>query len=300
MRISIHIVSALLAMLLIGCGGNVKTIEVFQKSTDSLTNDYITLADKIDEMCIETALATQMLNPDYQGPQTAHAKSVTEQTCGGAKESKKQLRNAAVVLDNYVKALAEVAGLDVKVFDDDLKNLAGAIKGLQSQTDKPVFDATEVTAAEALSKFVAQEMTSYLAKKEVSAAIKKNEDSFARLVAGMATHIGAVFPSQADIHKISNSNLAKTLYATGNANGLLLGERLPARVAADVFSKRTESYEEANKAAIKFKTAANQLNVANGELADKYETLSKDEQLDSLKALVERAKEVRDAVRAIK
>ncbi|MGE8174669.1 hypothetical protein [Pseudomonas fluorescens] len=300
MKPSIHALSAVFAISLVGCGGNVKTIEAFQKSTDSLTGDYVKLADKIDEMCIEDALKTQLLSPQYNGPNETHVLNVVEQTCGGAKAAKKQLRNAAVVLDSYVTALAQVAGLDVKVFDDDLKSLSEAVDGLKTRNDNRVFKESEVSAAQSLAKFVSQEMTSYLVKKEVSGAIKKNRDSFNNLVNAIALHIKTALPSQADANYATNSELAQALYETGNADGLLIGERLPARTAADIYNERAEASKKAKEAANKFDVAAKQLVKANDDLAVKYETLSKEEQLDSLKSLVKRAAEVRDAVRAVK
>lgn len=300
MRTSRYVCPILYGVLLVGCGGNVKTIESFQKSTDSLTNDYAILASKIEEMCLETAQATQILSPDYKGLNTIAAKNAIKQTCSDAREEKKQLINAAVVLDNYTVALAEVAGLDVKVFDDDLTKLSKAISGLQNQENEPVFNGSEVAAAEALAKFVAQELTSYRAKKEVIKTLNKNKDNYARLVMAMSMHIGTLFPSQASEHEKANNRLAEASYTVGNAPGLTVGERLPARQIGDVFEGRTLKYKEAEEVVKKFQTAANNLIKANYELADRYEHLSRDEQLDSLKSLVKRAKEVRDAVQAIK
>lgn len=299
MNSSIHAITVLIGALLVGCGGNVKTIESFQKSTDSLTNDYAVLASKIEAMCVETARATQMLSPNYKGPDTSHAKEALEATCSGAEEEKKQLINAAVVLDSYSTVLAKVAGLDVKIFDDDLAKLSVAISGLQNQQKKTVFNKSEVAAAEALAKFTAQELTAYLTKKEVVKALNDNRDSYSRLVTAMSTHIGTAFLGQARQHKDANNRLAEALYAAGNAPGATIGERLPARQAGDVFGSRTVKYQEATDAAEKFQKAASELIKANNDLAEKYAHLSKDEQLDSLTSLVKRAKEVRNAIQAI-
>jgi hypothetical protein len=299
MNSSIHAFTVLIGALLVGCGGNVKTIESFQKSTDSLTNDYIVLASKIEAMCVETARATQMLSSDYKGPNTPRAQAAVDATCGGAEKEKKQLINAAVVLDSYTTALAEVAGLDVKVFDDDLVKLSGAISDLKDQQEKAVFNKPEVSAAESLAKFVAQELTAYRAKKEVVKALNENKDSYSLLVTAMSKHIGTVFPGQAHQHKAANDRLADALYGAGNAPGSTIGERLPARQAADIFGSRTATYKEATDAAEKFQKAASALIKASNDLAEKYVHLSKDEQLDSLISLVKRAKEVRDAVQAI-
>lgn len=304
MRVTPLISMILLTAVLGGCGYNVKTIQSFDASTKSLTKNFNEMAKGTEERCINTFIVNGLMVPrnnDY-----IVIKKNAETHCKEYISQNKTARMISDIVSGYSSALSSLAALDPEYMSDDISALEKAAAELKKSDETPEFKAADLAAASKLAAALATAYTRYKIKHETLNVIREHKDLVNANVAKMSLYGSRVYRAS---FEIQNAPLTQALdrlkQASKSTDAKSIGTVIPHRLAQRDFYEALSVAgderlsDEREKIISDFVKACNALITANNELAEKFESLPKDEQLKAVVDFSKDARVVRDSLKAM-
>ncbi len=290
----------IIPLLLSACGYNVKVIDTYQKSSNSITSDFTKISSKTIDLCHEKA-ELEKTKSTIEWVDSASAKASAISSCQKLSEATKSVNLAATAISAYASSLALLAGVDPKYINDDLSNLSKTANDLKDSEGNEVISKDKLTALSKLVSLISQAITTQAVKAKMIESIQSNKETINDSALSLKTYATSTYPSyiKANITLSTAINNILNSFKTSTKQKPELNERLIYRLAQREFSNKKDALKNDLKASDEFGKSIDAFIKANNDLADSFEKLDKNAQLKSVLDLAEQAKELKASVKKI-
>lgn len=296
------------SLFLAACGYNTKVIDTYQQSANSITSDFMTISNNTVAICRQNHELGAVESTTWVSGKDAIDSA--KKDCAPMEEEIKSINLAATVISAYASSLALLAGVDPNYIDDDLSGLSDVAGKLKNTKGNEKISKEKLDALSKLASLISQVVTSEAVKSKMISTIQENKETINESVLVLKTFTNEIYSENVQISDRYTEAMLVRLNKESvsgepadsesvNKKSEQLNKKIPYRLAQREFVQLQQVSSSNKAAAKKFSEAADQFITANNDLADKFETLDKNAQLQSVKDLAKKAKELRESIKKI-
>lgn len=302
--------------MLSACGYNTKAVSDFNDGATGLTKSYTELMEKNVKWCYESMLASQLGDKFYSTNE--NMKSTIDTTCKEYAKNVKTAEASAEVVNTYAAALSALVGVSPQFLEDDAKNLKDAALTIKNAEGEQKLTKEESDAFESLANTLSEMITTAAIKKKAtdlmrdhSAAVNRQVDFMVdvskktnKWVAGTTNN--ALILNLEKVGKLTEPEKeeprqqVKKRESSESKIPFTNEQAIPYRYLAYVLSQQHPDQGNVDAAIASFEVAAKSFKDANNDLENKFSTLSKKEQLDSIVNLKDKVDLLRNSMQTIR
>ncbi|MEE1888197.1 hypothetical protein [Pseudomonas carassii] len=294
----------LLVMLfgLSGCGYNTQAVKDFNESSVGFTKSYSEIMKKSVKWCYESMLSSELGKTNYVSA-SAMKKNIDGE-CEAFAANVKTAEASAVVINTYAAALSALVGVSPQFLADDAKNLKDAALTIKGADGNQVLNKEDAEAFEQLTKLLSEMITTAAIKDKATNLMRDNYAAVNRQVDTMLAVADVASTEVANAASVSNTALVSNIDFVGARKGeknknLSNEQALIYRYLAYIMAQQHPDQKEVDDALAKFKAAGEALKKANINLEQKFSTLSKKDQLQSINDFANKVETLRDSIHAM-
>lgn len=290
----------ILAMVggLSACGYNTQVVSDFNDSALGFTKGYSELMDKSVKWCYESMLLSQLGSGEYTTQAAMQAE--IDKTCKGFASDLKTAEASVVVVNTYAAALSALVGVSPQFIEDDAKNLKDAVLKIKERDGKAKLEDKDILPFEQLTNLLSEMITTAAIKDKATDLMRKHSPAVNRQVDIMLAVAKKSVENTAWVAGTTNDNFILNLERVGNlktpGNKVTNNQAIAYRYLAYLMSQQHPSEESVKDALKKLNAAGESFKIANNDLESKFSTLSKEDQLKSLKDLKSKIEDLRESI----
>lgn len=288
-------IMTLLLICVSGCGYNVKTIQDFGVSGKSLSDSFNEITTEVHKSCYQTALTTQ-ITQRFKYSYSDAVKTASDQ-CKRTSDNNQIAKLYAAAISDYSTALAKLASQNTEFLDDEIKSLNTTADSLNKKDGTEIFKKEEISSIAGALKNISSLLTYYFVKNKTKSIIIESQTPINNVAEMLAVWLSEstndVIKDSVEVSTSMSTSLTSASSVSSTAD---IPKKLPLRLAQADAEKQTMQAKELEKSVRLFRETVDAFKKANTELADKFDTLDKKQQLKKVLELVQKAKNLRDSV----
>jgi len=285
---------------LAACGYNVQVVKDFHDGASDLSKSYNDILTLTEKWCAESMLYKELNSAgQYKNSETTTNNIKTE--CKKYADSVKVGRASSVVLMTYTDSLASLVDISPQYLSNDIKGVTDALGTIKNTNGDGRFKAGELDAFNKLASVMAEMVTSAAIKDKATEIMYEHTQTINEQVDLMRKIGRDAYEKTEWLNDVSRKNLVNSLERVGKMQqGDTSDQAITYRYLAYIVYQDTHDEKKSKAVLDAFDKAAEDFKTANSDLSVRFAKLSKKEKLDSVKALVDKAKELKEAVNNIK